>query len=158
MSAAPEHDRRLGRRLLPLTERAVRVTEVIVIVAATALVIASVILATVTMYGLFIQGVSTDLGSIQSIDALQAAVQRVFGGVLLLMLGLELLETLKSYFTDFRFKIEIILIVSMIAIGRHIMLLDIEHTSGAVLLGSAGLMLALAASYVLVRERRTAGE
>ena len=44
-----------------------------------------------------------------------------------------------------------ILVVAIIAVGRHIIQIDFEHTSGAVLAGTATLMLALAASYALIR-------
>jgi uncharacterized membrane protein (DUF373 family) len=72
------------------------------------------------------------------------------------MLGLELLETLKTYFTESHIRIEVILVVALIAIARHIMLMDIDHTSGPVLVGSAALTLALAVSYWLIRSRREA--
>jgi uncharacterized membrane protein (DUF373 family) len=69
------------------------------------------------------------------------------------MLGLELVKCLTTFFKDFRFQIEIILIVALIAISRHIMLIDLEHTEGATLLGVAALVLALAIGYALVRRR-----
>src|SRR5262245_635102 len=102
------------------------------------------------LYTLFITGLRANLTTIRSVDALQPAVQNVFAGVLLLMLGLELLETLKTYFKDYHIRIEVILVVAIIAVGRHIIQIDFEHTSAAVLLGSAGLMVALAVSYFLV--------
>ena len=128
--------------------------EIAVIACAGLLVLIAVILAAGTMFVLFADGVRANLGVIGSIDALQAAIQKVFAGVLLLMLGLELLETLKSYFTESQVRIEIILVVALIAVARYVMLLNIEQTSGAVLFGSAALTLALAASYWLVRGRR----
>jgi len=75
--------------------------------------------------------------------------------VLLLMLGLELLETLKTYFKHYHIRTEVILVVAMIAVGRHIIQFDFEHTSGSVLAGMAGLILALAMSYYLVGARST---
>ncbi len=137
-----------------LAERVVRLGEIAVIACAGLLVLIAVILAAGTLFVLFAEGVRANLGVIGSIDALQVAIQKVFAGVLLLMLGLELMETLKSYFTESQVRIEVILIVALIAIARHVMLLDITQTSGAVLLGAAALTLALAASYRLVRSRR----
>jgi uncharacterized membrane protein (DUF373 family) len=154
LSAESQARSRPAGALSVASERIVRLSEVIVVSAAGLLVVASVTLAAGTMFALFINGLRRGLQSIDSIQDLQVAVQRVFAGVLLLMLGLELLETLKSYFTESRIKIEVILIVALIAVGRHIMLIDIEHTDGAVLLGAAALTLALALSYILVRSRR----
>src|SRR5262245_56868578 len=89
------------KRLSALAERVVRASELFVVAAAALLVIVAVIVATGVLYVLFVKGVRAQLGEIGSIEALQPAVQRVFAGVLLLMLGLELLETLKTYFKDY---------------------------------------------------------
>ena len=91
----------------------------------------------------------------------QAAVEQVFAGVLLLMLGLELLKSLTSFFTGFKTQVEIIVVVAMIAAVRHVMLIDLEHTAWTTLVGSAALVLALAVSYALIRLRfsnRAAGD
>jgi uncharacterized membrane protein (DUF373 family) len=147
---------RPGHRLTAAGERIVRIGEIVVVAAAALLVLAAVIVATAMLFVLFVEGIHADLRSIDSIPELQTAVQRVFAGVLLLMLGLELLETLKCYFTESQIRIEVILIVALIAVARHVMLLDVEHTGWAALFGSAALILALAASYWLVRSRRVA--
>ena len=81
---------------------------------------------------------------------LQRDLQHAFAGVLLIILGLELLDTLKVYFSEHRVRLEVILIVAIIAVGRHIIQLDFEHASGAMLLGVAALVLALAAGYFLI--------
>lgn len=153
MSTAPERTPHPSRRLTAFGEKLVRGSEYFVVAAAGLLVIAAVVIATVVLYALFINGLHLNLASISSIDAVQAAVQRVFAGVLLLMLGLELLETLKTYFRDYHIRAEVILVVAIIAVGRHIIQTDFEHTSGTVLFGEAGMMLALAISYFLVRVR-----
>ena len=78
----------------------------------------------------------------------------MFAGVLLLLLGLELLETMKTYFSDFHVRTEVILIVAMIAVGRHIVQIDFEHIPAASLGGIGVLMLALSVSYFLVRRKQ----
>lgn len=137
-------------RLRALGEKVVRGSEFFVVAAAGLLVIVAVVVSTGVLYTLFIHGLRTNLGTIESVDALQPAIQHLFAGVLLLMLGLELLETLKTYFKDYHFRTEVILVVAIIAVGRHIIQVDLEHTSGSVLLGIAGLIVALAVSYFLV--------
>jgi uncharacterized membrane protein (DUF373 family) len=137
-----------------LGERIARNGEIIVVAVSGLLVLAAVMFASGTLVVLFADGVRANIGSVDTIAELQNGVQRVFAGVLLLMLGLELLETLKAYFTESQIRIEVILIVALIAVARHVMLLDIEHANADVLLGSAALTLALAASYWLVKWRR----
>jgi uncharacterized membrane protein (DUF373 family) len=153
MSNDPGSTAHRPRRLTEAGEKLVRISEFFVVSAAGLLVIAAVVIATGVLYTLFINGVRQNLGSIESIDHIQQAIQKVFAGVLLLMLGLELLETLKTYFQNYHIRTEVILVVAMIAAGRHIIQFDFEHTSGSVLAGMAGLMLALAISYHLVRAR-----
>lgn len=87
---------------------------------------------------------------IQSIPDLQRAVQRAFAAVLLVILGLELLETLRTYFVEHRTRLRVIFVVAMIAVGRHIIQLDFDHITGALLAGIAVLVLTLSASYYLM--------
>jgi uncharacterized membrane protein (DUF373 family) len=86
-----------------------------------------------------------------SIAELQHSVQRTFAGVLLIILGLELLDTLKVYFTEHRLRLEVILIVAIIAVGRHIIQLDLERLEATVLSGIGVLVLALTAGYFLIK-------
>ena len=76
--------------------------EIFTIGAAGLLLMLAVVIATIVIYLLFLNGVRTNLASISSVAEMQAAIQRVFAGVLLLLLDLELLETLKTYFTGTR--------------------------------------------------------
>jgi uncharacterized membrane protein (DUF373 family) len=145
----------VGRRMSGPTrvDKLVRGFEIFTVCAAGLLLMAAVAVATVLMYSLFVSGIQNNLGSINSVGEVQSAVERVFAGVLLLLLGLELLETLKTYFSDYHVRIEVILIVAMIAVGRHIVQIDFEHMAPAALAGVAMLILALSISYYLVRTR-----
>jgi uncharacterized membrane protein (DUF373 family) len=92
---------------------------------------------------------------VETIPDLQRGMQRIFAGVLLVLLGLELLETLKAYFSEHRVRVEVILIVAIIAVGRHIIQLDFEHASGAMLAGIGALTLALTGGYYLIKRSLT---
>lgn len=98
---------------------------------------------------------ASQMSSIDNVHDLQRALQRAFGGVLLVLLGLELFDTLRTYFNEHRLRLEIILIVAIIAAGRHIILLDFEHLDGLTLVGIAAIVLALTAGYFLVRRAAT---
>ena len=88
---------------------------------------------------------------IDSIAELQEAVQALFAGVLLVVLGLELMDTLRNYFIEHRFRVEFLISVALIAVARHIVQLDYEHTSPSLMGAIALLVFALAASYVGIR-------
>jgi uncharacterized membrane protein (DUF373 family) len=94
---------------------------------------------------------------IDSIAELQDAVKSLFAGVLLVVLGLELMDTLRNYFIEHRLRVEFLISVALIAIARHVIQLDYEHASPWLVLALAALIFSLAASYVGIRrfERRT---
>jgi uncharacterized membrane protein (DUF373 family) len=88
---------------------------------------------------------------IGSVDELQQAVQALFAGVLLVVLGLELMDTLRNYFIEHRMRVELLISVALIAVARHVIQLDYEHVPPGQIAGMALLIIALAGSYVAVR-------
>ena len=107
--------------------------------------------ATLELFWLFFTGASDWLRNVDSVPDLQFAVQRRFAGVLLILLGLEILESLKIFFTEHKVRLELILIVAVIAVSRHSIQLDFEHTDGFVLIGIGALVISLTAGYFFVR-------
>jgi uncharacterized membrane protein (DUF373 family) len=83
-------------------------------------------------------------------------MQQSFAGVLSVVLGLELFETLKTYFTEHQIRLEVILVVAIIAVGRQVVQVDFEHTPGAVLFGLSAVILALTLGYFLVKRAQVA--
>src|SRR5690348_12495872 len=98
MSANSDQTSKVGRGLRAVSERIVRGSEIAVVTAAELLVVLSILLAAVVLYVLFFSRIDEAWRDLHSIDALQAAVEKVFAGVLLLMLGLELLKSLTKFF------------------------------------------------------------
>jgi len=88
---------------------------------------------------------------IESVPQLQDAVQRLFAGILLVVLGLELMDTLRNYFIEHRLRVELLISVALIAVARHVIQLDYEHTPPWLVASIALLVFSLAASYVGVR-------
>lgn len=125
--------------------------EAVAIMTLKLLLVLAVSAAVIVLYALFVNGLRLHLTSIDDMGELQRALQRVFAGVLLVLLGLELIETLKAYAAEHRVRIEIVLIVAMIALGRHVVQMDFEHLNWQVLMSVGGLMIALAISYFLIR-------
>ena len=131
-------------RLLRLFERGI-------LHAAQLLLVLVILLAVFQLWYLLLVTVRDRLADFDSIPLVTQAVQRSFGGVLLIVLGLELLETLRVYFVQHRVRLEIILVVAIIAVGRHIINMDVEHMSGASLAGIAALVAGLAGGYYVIR-------
>jgi uncharacterized membrane protein (DUF373 family) len=133
-------------------ERAIRLFERGVIYVAQVLLALVIAAALVQLWYLFGVALRERLGDIDTIPLLTEAVQRAFAGVLLVVLGLELLETLRVYFMHHRVRLELILVVAIIAVGRHVINMDFEHLPGASIAGIAALVVALTAGYYLVRK------
>src|SRR5437762_13795666 len=96
-------------------EAIIKKFELVVVIAVELLLVLAVAISIAVLYALFINGVRTNLGAINSVGDMQIALQRAFAGVLLVMMGLELIETLKTYFAEHHIRIEVILIIAMIA-------------------------------------------
>ncbi len=78
----------------------------------------------------------------------------VFGSFLLVLIGVELLETIKAYLREHVVHVEIVLEVALIAVARKIIVLDAEKYSGTTIFAISSLVLALAAAYHLQRRAR----
>lgn len=135
----------------PATNSMIEKVENVILTTLKALLILAVAFATVILCFLFVRGVILYVPQIGSIDVLHELLDRVFGGVLFVFLGLELLETFKVYFERQEIRIEAVIVVAIIAVGRHVIQVDLEHTPGFALLGIAGLLIALTLGYFLIK-------
>ena len=75
----------------------------------------------------------------------------VFGFFFLILIGLELLETIKTYFAEQQIHVEIVFLVAMIAVARKVIILELKSLPPVTLLGIAAIILALAVGYFLVK-------
>ena len=79
----------------------------------------------------------------------------VFGFLLMVLIGLELVETIKIYFEQNVFRVEVVVLVAIIAVARKIIIIDYNSISYEMLLSIAALMIALSAGYFLVKRATT---
>ncbi|MGV8917857.1 MAG: phosphate-starvation-inducible PsiE family protein [Pseudomonas sp.] len=124
-----------------------------VLIAAQILLMAVILAMVVQLWIMFSSDLVDRVNSIETVPQLMKSVQTAFSGVLLIILGLELMETLRVYFKSHRIRLETILAVAIIAIGRHVINLDVEHMSGTSLIGVAAVVMALTGGYFLVRSK-----
>jgi len=76
----------------------------------------------------------------------------IFGVFLLVLIGIELLETLKAYVREREIRAEVIILVAMIALARKIVTLDVKAVPSVSLLGIAAIIVALAIAYYIIRQ------
>lgn len=75
----------------------------------------------------------------------------IFGLFLLVLIGIELLETIKAYLSERVIRVEVVIIVGLIAIARKVIILDVKELSSLTLIGIAAIILALSAGYYLLK-------
>ena len=75
----------------------------------------------------------------------------LIGSILVVLIGIELLDTIKTYLREDVVRVEIILLVAVIALAKKIIVLDISSYSGEMLLGLAALLIALGLGYYLIK-------
>lgn len=129
--------------LLKKFEKAVTVSLVVMM----ALV---VLLSTVELGWIIINDIITPPAFLLEIDELLD----IFGLFLLVLIGVELLETIKSYIKDNIVHYEVVLTVAMIAIARKVIILDVKELPSMTLIGIAAIILALAAANYCFRRAK----
>lgn len=78
----------------------------------------------------------------------------IFGFFLILLIGVELLETIKAYLSEHVVHSEIVLEVALIAISRKVITLDLKAYSALTLVGIAALIVAIAIAFFLIKKCR----
>lgn len=76
----------------------------------------------------------------------------VLGFFMMVLIGLELLETIKNYLTQHALHVEVVLLVAMIAVARKVIILNMKETSAESMMGIAVLLFSLSGSYYLIKK------
>ena len=119
-----------------------------------AIIILLIILIIVIVFSATLDLGWTIIGELMAPPVLLADVGQLLdtlGLFLLVLIGLELLETLKAYLKERTIHVEVVFAAAMMAVARKIIVLDVKELSGATLLGIASLVIALTSGYYLFR-------
>jgi uncharacterized membrane protein (DUF373 family) len=80
----------------------------------------------------------------------------VLGAFLLVLIGVELLDTIKAYFRENVIHVEIVVLLAVIAVARKVILLDPTGMTGFEygfeLMGTGVIVVGLAAGYYLIKK------
>lgn len=71
----------------------------------------------------------------------------IFGLFLLVLIGVELLETIQTYHEERHVRVEVVVLVAMIAVARKIIIMDYKTLTSVTLLDAGVLILALGVAY-----------
>jgi uncharacterized membrane protein (DUF373 family) len=76
----------------------------------------------------------------------------VLGSFLLVLIIIELLDTMKAYITDNVIHVEVVVLLAIIAIARKVILLYPSSTDPEELIGIGVIIVGLAAAYYLIKK------
>lgn len=76
---------------------------------------------------------------------------KIFGLFLNILIALEILENITGYLKKHILQVELVIVTSLIAIARKIIILDLGKVSGAEIIGLGIAILALSISYLIIR-------
>jgi len=69
-----------------------------------------------------------------------------------ILIAVELIDTFNVYIKEHHIKVQSILLIGLIAIGRKLLVLDIGHADGLSNIGIASIIIALSLGYFLVKK------
>jgi uncharacterized membrane protein (DUF373 family) len=122
----------------------------IIVVSLIAMMVLTVFLATIELAWMLILDITTEPMFLLDIQELLD----LFGLFLLVLIGIELIETLRTYLTDHEIHAEVVFTVALIAIGRKVIILDVKELPSLTLVGIAAIILAMSFGYFLLKYLR----
>jgi uncharacterized membrane protein (DUF373 family) len=69
-----------------------------------------------------------------------------------ILIAIELIDTFRTFVKDHSIKVQSILLIGLMAIGRKLLVLDFSHADGMSNIGLAALIIALSGGYWLVKK------
>lgn len=109
-----------------------------------------VFLATVELAVIIVQRMLSGQPKLLLLDI--SDLLEIFGFFMMILIGLELIETIKIYLVDESIHVEVICLVAIVAIARKVIILDLYKLSALTLLGIAAIILALSVGYFFLKK------
>lgn len=92
-----------------------------------------------------------ELTSVSPNDYSTKVLFTIFGLFLNVLIAFEILENITAYLKKHVIQLELVIVTSLIAVARKIIILDLEKTAGIDLIALATAIFALSVSYWIVR-------
>jgi uncharacterized membrane protein (DUF373 family) len=131
-------------------ERSLKLFEKVVVFSLIAMMALIILLSTVELGWIILKDIITPPYVLPGITDLLD----IFGFFLLILIGIELLETIRAYLAEHVVHVEIVLEVALIAVARKVIILDVKEYPSLTILAIGALILALAVAFFLERWAR----
>lgn len=144
--------KKLARQLLKLgtDEQFLHLIENIEVIVSKILSMAMVMVILVSVCDLIIYVSKELINDPQTL--LKDTLFVIFGLFLNVLIALEILENITAYLKKHVIQVELVIVTSLIAVSRKIIILDLEKKTAADLIGLAIAIFSLSISYLIVRQ------
>lgn len=105
--------------------------ERIVVISITVMMVLVLLFATLDLGYILVKDILTPPMFMLDIKQLL----EIFGLFLLVLIGIELVETLKIYLSENVIRLQVVFMVALIAVARKVIILDIKNFPGITLIG-----------------------
>ena len=131
-------------------EKLLKKFEYYIIIGLLAMMSLVVLLSTVELAVIIVERMLTGKPHMFLLDI--SDMLEIFGFFMMILIGLELIETIKIYLVDESIHVEIICLVAIVAITRKVIILDLYKLPPVTLLGIAAIILALTIGYFFLKK------
>lgn len=90
-------------------------------------------------------------------DFLISTLLDIFGLFLSVLIALEIMENITAYLRKHVVQVELVIVTSLTAVARKIIILDLDKVTGVDIIGLSVAILALSISYFIVRSIHSKG-
>ncbi len=129
---------------------AVRIFEHVIVGALMAMIAVVIFLSTAELGWMIVKDISSPPFALLRI----ADLLDIFGLFLIVLIGIELLGSMKTYFVKQSLHVEVVLQVALISVARRVIVFEIKEPSNLTLVALSVLLLALAGAYYFQTSRR----
>ncbi len=129
-------------------EKILKIFEKVIIVSLLVLMMIAVFFATIELAIIIFEQIVNPPFLLLDI----AEMLEIFGFFMMVLIGHELLESIKAYLVEDKIHAEVIFLVAIVAVSRKIIILDYKTISPEMLYGMAAIIIALGVGYFLVRK------
>ena len=141
----------MNDKILDLVEKIERIIIVVLLFSLLLVVAYTTVVFLVMLFGGILNGLEHSFTKGKTI---MNHLHPVFGGFLSVLIGIELLHTIKMYLKEDVVHVEIVLLVALIGVSRHVIDLDVTRLEPFTLFGVSSLILVLSGGYYLIKKSK----
>ncbi|OUR94787.1 hypothetical protein A9Q87_02605 [Flavobacteriales bacterium 34_180_T64] len=111
-----------------------------------------VLYSSIVFLGLLFKGITSQYQNSFTENNILTHLHKIFGGFMMVLIGVELVHTVKMYLKEDVVHVEIVLLVALIGISRHVIDLDFKALNPLTIIGISSLIIVLSLGYYLIKK------